>query len=172
MTKYQHIQAKIFTLDTLNNQVEVWRKNGEQIVFTNGCFDILHQGHVAYLAKAADCGTKLIVAVNTDASVREQNKGPERPVNPETARQLILAALEVVDAVVLFDDNTPQVLIKLLLPNVLVKGADYDANETDANNKKYIVGREYVLNNGGQVKTIELEVGFSTTSIIQKLSSK
>lgn len=169
MTHLKQITDKITTVDSLQAQVELWKKQGEKVVFTNGCFDILHEGHVTYLAKAADLGTKMIVALNTDASVREQGKGEERPINPESARLLLIAALSFVDAVVLFDSQTPLALIEQLVPNVLVKGADYDPQETDSNSKKYIVGRETVLNNGGEVKTVALVPGFSTTAIVTKL---
>lgn len=142
---------------------------GKKIVFTNGCFDILHKGHVEYLAQAADLGNILIVAVNTDISVKAQNKGIERPINKETERLELLAALFFVDYVLLFNEDTPLELIKLLQPNVLVKGADYNPKETDPTSKKYIVGREEVLKNNGKVQVIDLVSGFSTTNIVNKL---
>ena len=145
------------------------QKNGKKVVFTNGCFDILHKGHVEYLAKAADCGDVLIVAVNTDFSVREQNKGVERPINKEQDRLELLAALFFVDFVILFGEKTPLDLIKLVQPDVLVKGADYDPKEVDDQHKKYIVGRDVVLARGGEVKVVELVQGYSTTSIVNKL---
>ncbi len=169
MTHLKQITDKITTPDLLQEQVAFWKKQGEKVVFTNGCFDILHEGHVTYLAKAADLGTKMIVALNTDASVREQGKGAERPINPEASRMLLIAALSFVDAVVLFDSETPKMLIEQLVPSVLVKGADYDPEETDSKSKKYIVGRDTVLSHGGEVKTIALVPGFSTTSIVNKL---
>lgn len=169
MTHLKQITDKITTPDLLQEQVAFWKKQGEKVVFTNGCFDILHEGHVTYLAKAADLGTKMIVALNTDASVREQGKGEERPINPEASRMLLIAALSFVDAVVLFDSETPKMLIEQLVPSVLVKGADYDPEETDSKSKKYIVGRDTVLSHGGEVKTIALVPGFSTTSIVNKL---
>lgn len=169
MTHLKQITDKINTPDLLQEQVMLWKKQGEKVVFTNGCFDILHEGHVTYLAKAADLGTKMIVALNTDASVREQGKGKERPINPEASRMLLIAALSFVDAVVLFDSETPKMLIEQLVPSVLVKGADYDPEETDSKSKKYIVGRDTVLSHGGEVKTIALVPGFSTTSIVNKL---
>ncbi|HXD92429.1 MAG TPA: D-glycero-beta-D-manno-heptose 1-phosphate adenylyltransferase [Bacteroidia bacterium] len=133
----------------------------QKIIFTNGCFDILHQGHVEYLSKAKDFGNKLIIGLNTDASVKRQNKSPERPINNEQSRAFILAALGIVDAVVLFDENTPYDLIKAVQPDVLVKGADYKAEE--------IVGYDIVKARGGEVVTIELTQGFSTTALINKI---
>jgi rfaE bifunctional protein nucleotidyltransferase chain/domain len=133
----------------------------QKIVFTNGCFDILHQGHVDYLCKAKDLGHKLIIGLNTDASVKRQNKSPERPINTEQSRALILAALGFVDAIVLFDEETPYNLINAIQPNVLVKGADYKAEE--------IVGYDILKANGGEVITIELTEGFSTTALINKI---
>lgn len=144
------------------------RSRGQKIVFTNGCFDILHLGHVTYLGQAADLGDFLVIAVNNDASVRAQNKAPNRPINPENARALILAALSFVDAVVIFSEDTPINLIQQIQPDVLVKGADYDAAETDSNSKKFIVGSTEVKAYGGAVKTIDLVDGYSTTSILSK----
>jgi D-glycero-beta-D-manno-heptose 1-phosphate adenylyltransferase len=163
------IEAKIQHSTIAAETVARWKSAGEQVVFTNGCFDILHRGHVTYLAGAADFGTKLVVGLNTDASVRRQGKGEERPVNPETARALVMASLAFVDLVVLFDDDTPLDLIRELQPSVLVKGGDYDANETDPSAKTYIVGSKEVRAAGGEVKTVDLVAGFSTTSIISKL---
>ncbi|MDX1348849.1 MAG: D-glycero-beta-D-manno-heptose 1-phosphate adenylyltransferase [Putridiphycobacter sp.] len=147
------------------------QKEGKKVVFTNGCFDILHKGHVEYLAQAADCGDVLMVAVNTDASVKAQNKGEERPINKELDRLELLAALFFVDYVVLFNDDTPQNLIEQVTPNVLVKGADYNPNQLDKNAKDYIVGRDIVIKNGGEVKAISLLEGYSTTSIVNKLKN-
>jgi len=138
-------------------------------VFTNGCFDILHRGHIEYLSKASDCGDILIVAVNTDESVKAQGKGEERPINKEADRLELLAALFFVDYVVLFNNDTPIGLVKQIKPSVLIKGADYDPNQTDNSHKQYIVGREIVLRNGGEVRVIDLVQGYSTTRIIKKL---
>lgn len=153
----------------MQERISEWKSLGEKVVFTNGCFDILHEGHVTYLAQAADFGSKLVVALNTDTSVKRQGKGPERPINPESARALLIASLGFVDGVVLFDEDTPEKVIAQLSPSVLVKGADYDPNETDPTSKKYIVGREWVLNHAGEVKTVSLVPGFSTTNIVKKL---
>jgi rfaE bifunctional protein nucleotidyltransferase chain/domain len=114
-------------------------------------------------------GDKMIVALNSDQSVRNQNKSPERPINPEDSRAIVLAGLGFIDLIVIFDAETPKEIIEFLNPDVLVKGADYDANETDPNNKKYIVGSDFVRKNNGIVQVVELEEGFSTTSIIEKM---
>jgi len=169
MGKFEQIKSKVTSLDEMVQRIQEWKNAGEKVVFTNGCFDILHEGHVTYLAKAADLGSKLIIAINTDASVKRQGKGEERPINPESSRALILASLEFVDGVVFFDEDTPVSLIELLKPSVLVKGADYDAAEEDPMSKKYIVGRDIILANGGEVKTVALVEGFSTTNIVKKL---
>jgi rfaE bifunctional protein nucleotidyltransferase chain/domain len=141
---------------------------GDKIVFTNGCFDILHKGHVTYLAQAAQEGTRLVIGLNTDESVREQGKGENRPINDQDARALVIAALGFVDLVLFFEEQTPINLIKELLPDVLVKGADYDPNESDPNSKKYIVGSDLIKSNGGKVIAISLVDGYSTTSILAK----
>lgn len=171
MGKFEQIKSKIASLDEMLSRIQEWKQSGEKVVFTNGCFDILHEGHVTYLAKAADFGSKLIIAINTDASVKRQGKGEERPINSESSRALILASLEFVDGVVFFDEDTPVSVIELLKPSVLVKGADYDADEQDPLNKKHIVGREVILANGGEVKTVALVEGFSTTNIVKKLKA-
>lgn len=160
---------KIVDPEKAGNFMKDWKKNGEKIVFTNGCFDILHRGHIVYLAKSADLGQRLVIGLNSDTSVRAQQKGPERPINDEQSRALLLAALDFTDAIIIYDDTTPLHLIGTLLPDILVKGADYDETETDNTKKTYIVGSDIVRNNGGQVKTIALEQGFSTTSIINKI---
>jgi D-glycero-beta-D-manno-heptose 1-phosphate adenylyltransferase len=169
MGKFEQVKHKVASAEEMKERILEWKNSGEKVVFTNGCFDILHEGHVTYLAKAADFGSKLIIAINTDASVKRQGKGEERPINPESSRALILASLGFVDGVVFFDEDTPVSVIELLKPDVLVKGADYDADEQDPSGKKYIVGRETILANGGEVKTVALVEGFSTTNIVKKL---
>jgi rfaE bifunctional protein nucleotidyltransferase chain/domain len=169
MGKFEQIKHKVTSVEEMKQRVLEWKSSGEKVVFTNGCFDILHEGHVTYLAKAADFGSKLIIAINTDASVKRQGKGEERPINPESSRALILASLGFVDGVVFFDEDTPVSVIEWLKPDVLVKGADYDADEKDPFSKKYIVGRETILEHGGEVKTVALVEGFSTTNIVKKL---
>jgi rfaE bifunctional protein nucleotidyltransferase chain/domain len=159
---YHHrLKEKIIAKDQLGKLLNYWRFHSNKIVFTNGCFDILHAGHVDYLAQAKDLGNKLVLGLNTDASVKRQNKSPERPVNNEAARAMVLAALESVDAIVLFDEDTPLELIKHVQPDVLVKGNDYKAED--------IVGYDIVTARGGKVITIPLLEGFSTTNLISKL---
>lgn len=169
MSRLADVLAKVQDLETARKTVQRWKDTGEKVVFTNGCFDILHQGHVTYLAQSADLGTRLVVGLNTDASVKRQGKGEERPVNPEAARTLVMASLEFVDLVVVFDGDTPLNEIVSLQPSVLVKGADYDAHETDPSKKTYIVGSKEVRAFGGEIRTIDLVEGFSTTNIIHKL---
>ena len=171
MGKFEQVKHKVASVEEMKERILEWKNSGEKVVFTNGCFDILHEGHVTYLAKAADFGSKLIIAINTDASVKRQGKGEERPINPESSRALILASLGFVDGVVFFDEDTPVSVIESLKPDVLVKGADYDADEKDPSGKRYIVGRETILANGGEVKTVALVEGFSTTNIVKKLKS-
>lgn len=168
--KMNQLQNKIVNLTTAKAQVAQWQKEGETIVFTNGCFDVLHRGHVEYLALSAEKGTKLVLGLNSDASVRRQGKSPERPINDEISRGIVLAGLFAVDLIVIFDQDTPLELISELKPNVLTKGADYDPNETDSSSKKHIVGSDLVKQNGGQVYAIPLVEGFSTTNTIKKIS--
>lgn len=169
MSKFNKIQRKILSLDQAIKQVESWKEGGEKIVFTNGCFDILHKGHVEYLAKAADFGSRLIVAVNSDDSVKRLGKDKNRPIQIEESRALIIASLQVVDAVIVFNEDTPYDLIKTIFPDVLVKGGDYNPEETNPSSKTYIVGSDVVKKNGGEVKIISLVEGYSTTNIVSKL---
>ncbi len=154
-------EHKIVTLDQGIELRKQWKANGDKVVFTNGCFDILHLGPVDYLEKSSEFGTKMIVAVNSDASVRTLEKGVERPVNAEYARARLIAALGFVSMVIIFGEPTPLELIHSLSPDVLVKGDDYTI-ET-------IVGAKEVIAAGGEVKTIALVPDYSTTKIIQKL---
>ena len=160
MQKLQWIQDKIRQRDALLHLCNVWRASGQKIVFTNGCFDILHHGHLTLLAEAASFGNKLILALNTDDSVRGL-KGPERPITHEQDRAFQAASLLCVDAVCLFDESTPEELIRCLKPDVLVKGGDYTIDQ--------IVGADVVLANGGQVEIIPFVQGYSTTAIISKI---
>lgn len=169
MNLWDKLQLKIVSKDLAKTLISSWKEAGKNVVFTNGCFDILHRGHVTYLAKAASCGDFLVIGLNTDASVKRQGKGADRPINDETSRALVLAALESVDLIVLFEEDTPLNIINELRANVLVKGADYDAEETDSASKNYIVGSREVKVLGGEVFTIELEEGFSTSAIVDKL---
>jgi rfaE bifunctional protein nucleotidyltransferase chain/domain len=171
MSYNSKLSKKIVSAKDINRLMNVERFHSKKIVFTNGCFDILHRGHVEYLTKARDLGNVLVLGLNTDASVKRQNKSPERPINTQEARAVILAALECVDYIVYFDEDTPYELIKLVQPDVLAKGADYDANETDTSSKKYVVGSDIVRAKGGKVATIDLSEGFSTTGLIHKLKS-
>ncbi len=154
-------EHKIVTLAEGIELRKQWKANGDKVVFTNGCFDILHLGHIDYLEKSSEFGTQMIVAVNSDASVRTLEKGVERPVNSEYARARLIAALEFVSMVIIFGESTPLELIQALNPDVLVKGDDYTI-ET-------IVGAKEVIAAGGEVKTIALVPDYSTTKIIQKL---
>lgn len=151
---------KIVTHTELKALVRKWRGEGLVLVFTNGCFDLLHFGHIDYLEKARGLGDKLIIGLNTDSSVKAL-KGSNRPLNNENIRGRILAALDFVDAVVLFAENTPQALIADILPDVLVKGGDYHAGN--------IAGAEIVLRNGGRVEIIDMVEGYSTTGIIEQI---
>lgn len=148
------------TREQLLRQVNGWRVLGRRVVFTNGCFDILHHGHLDLLAKAANHGNVLVVGVNTDSSV-QRLKGPTRPVTNEQDRLFQLASLMCVDAVCLFDEDTPAELIKLIKPDVLVKGGDYTIDK--------IVGADFVLQSGGQVEIIPFVEGYSTTGLISKI---
>lgn len=169
MSHLQKLNQKILKESQLLLKLEACRNAGKKVVFTNGCFDILHKGHVTYLAAAADCGDVLVLGLNSDASVRRQGKGDDRPVNDFAARATVIAGLGYVDFVIEFDSDTPYDIIATLKPNVLVKGGDYDPTEADEQSKNYIVGREVVLANNGEVKTIDLVDGFSTTGLINKL---
>jgi rfaE bifunctional protein nucleotidyltransferase chain/domain len=159
----QTLINKILDLKAAKNKVITWQAEGQKVVFTNGVFDLLHLGHITYLAKAADLGDKLIIGLNADSSVK-RIKGDDRPVNDQNNRAALLAALFFVDAVTVFDEDTPQNLISMLLPDILVKGADYSVEN--------IVGAKEVLANGGEVKTITFVDGYSSTAIINKIRSR
>ena len=152
-------EHKIVTLAEGIELRKQWKANGDKVVFTNGCFDILHLGHIDYLEKSSEFGTQMIVAVNSDASVRTLEKGVERPINSEYARARLIAALEFVSMVIIFGESTPLELIQALNPDVLVKGDDYTI-ET-------IVGAKEVIAAGGEVKTIALVPDYSTNKILQ-----
>lgn len=164
-----YLTNKISTVSAASRLIAGWKAKGERVVFTNGCFDILHKGHITYLAKTADCGQRLVVGLNTDDSVRRQGKGTDRPINAELDRALVLAALGFVDLIVFFDEDTPGKLIESLKPDILTKGADYDANETNPKAKTFIVGSDSVRQYGGEVKTIDLVEGYSTTLLVNRL---
>lgn len=165
MNKFENlvlIEKKILPIEKLQPFLSIWRFKDQKIVFTNGCFDLLHLGHIDYLAKAADMGNKLVIGLNTDQSTAAL-KGNNRPITNQNSRAHLLASLFFVDAVVLFDESTPYELIKAVKPDVLVKGADYTIDT--------IVGSDLVLANGGEVKTIEYIEGYSTSAIEQKIKN-
>ena len=158
------LEHKIFDRKSLLQHIKIWRDMfNKKIVFTNGCFDILHKGHVDYLSAARSLGDILVVGVNSDDSVKRLGKSPERPINNESSRAYLIASLQVVDSVIVFNEDTPYELIKAVQPNILVKGGDWKPEN--------IVGADIVKARGGQVLSIELTEGFSTTSLIQKIKS-
>jgi D-glycero-beta-D-manno-heptose 1-phosphate adenylyltransferase len=159
MDKFELIKSKIVSKETLEPLLNVMKFKSKTVVFSNGCFDILHRGHVEYLSKSASLGNVMIIGLNSDASVRRL-KGPNRPVQDEQSRAMILASLQFVNYVVLFDEDTPYKLIDFIKPDILVKGSDYKEDE--------IVGADIVKKNGGKVITIDLVEGYSTTSIIER----
>ncbi|MDR1343418.1 MAG: D-glycero-beta-D-manno-heptose 1-phosphate adenylyltransferase [Prevotellaceae bacterium] len=157
-TCLEQIKAKIVSRDLLPNLRAAW--GDRKVVFTNGCFDIVHRGHVEYLAKAAELGDLLVVGLNTDASTRRL-KGASRPLQDEASRAMVLASLQAVSFVALFDEDTPYELIKLVQPDVLVKGADYRPED--------IVGYDIVAARGGHVETIPFVEGYSTSSVVARM---
>lgn len=157
-----HIPDKILNNEQLQHQLKRWRLLGKKIVFTNGVFDILHEGHIASLSEAASYGDVLIVGLNADASVKRL-KGESRPVNNEQSRALLLASLLMTDVIILFEEDTPLELIKSIMPDVLVKGGDYTVDQ--------IAGAKEVIANGGEVKIVPILEGFSTTGIILRMKS-
>jgi len=157
----KYIKSKIYNINTIENQVLSWKYQNKKVVFTNGCFDILHLGHVEYLSKAKELGDILIVGLNSDDSKYWLTKGPNRPINNQNSRAIILASLLFVDVVVFFSEDTPFELMKLIKPDIIVKGKDYKEED--------IVGYDFIKNNGGEVITIELTEGYSTTNILDKL---
>jgi rfaE bifunctional protein nucleotidyltransferase chain/domain len=162
MSFHKLLKDKIVSKEEALERVKALRYSSpKKIVFTNGCFDLLHPGHVDYLSQARDLGDLLILGLNTDNSVRRLNKAPNRPVNNEQTRATVLAGLGCIDLIVLFDEETPYELIKFLQPNVLVKGNDYKAEN--------IVGYDIVKANKGEVITIQMLEGYSTTKLIEKI---
>lgn len=161
--KYAKLKSKIVSSEEAATMIDIWHYMGLKVVFTNGCFDILHYGHVNYLSRAANLGSRMVVGVNSDASVRKL-KGETRPVQDEMSRAHLLASLFFVDAVVIFNEETPYELIKTLQPDVLVKGSDYSIDK--------IVGADIVLERGGKVETMDFVEGYSTSSIIKKIKAE
>ena len=162
MNNLERVSAKIVGLEKLKRLLATWKFQDKKIVFTNGCFDILHLGHIDYLSKAKDEGDILVIGLNTDNSV-SRLKGKTRPFSDESSRAKILASLQFVDAVVLFDEDTPYELIKFVQPDVLVKGSDYKPED--------IVGYDIVKAKNGKVVTIDFLDGYSTTAIEKKIKS-
>jgi rfaE bifunctional protein nucleotidyltransferase chain/domain len=161
MKKAEFIQSKILDLPSLKRHLALWQLQDKKVVFTNGCFDLLHLGHIDYLSKAKDLGDILVVGVNTDESVKRLNKGKNRPITNQESRSTIMASLLFVDAVVLFNEDTPYELIKTVQPDVLVKGSDYKPED--------IVGYDVVMAKNGAIKTLDFLEGYSTTSIENKI---
>lgn len=162
MSSFSNVKKKIKNNIDAVRLVEKWKLKNEKIVFTNGCFDLLHLGHIDYLSKAKDLGTKLIIGINSSESVKKL-KGPSRPINSSQSRSTLLACFQFVDLVVIFSENTPINLIKNIEPDILVKGGDYKI-ET-------IVGAEEVVNFGGRVEIISFLSGYSTSSIVTQIQS-
>ena len=161
--KLNKLKAKIFNIKDLSQIIKKWRLNGDKIVFTNGCFDLIHLGHLEILARSADLGDKLIVGINSDMSIKKI-KGSSRPIIEEDSRAKQLAAIEFIDAVILFNEDTPYDLINILKPDVLTKGGDYKKND--------IVGNELINKEQGDVVIIPLTQGYSTTSILEKIKNE
>ena len=161
--KLNKLKAKIFNIKDLSKIINEWRLNGDKIVFTNGCFDLIHLGHLEILARSADLGDKLIVAINSDMSIKKI-KGNSRPIIEEDSRAKQLAAIEFIDAVILFNEDTPYNLINILKPDVLTKGGDYKKND--------IVGNQLINKEQGEVVIIPLTQGYSTTSILEKIKNE
>jgi rfaE bifunctional protein nucleotidyltransferase chain/domain len=155
---------RVMDLVQVQRAVNVWRMKGDRIVFTNGCFDILHRGHVEYLQEAAALGDRLIIGLNSDDSVRRLGKDTDRPLNDQNSRAKVLTALRLVDAVVIFDQDTPLELIQVIGPDVLVKGGDWKEEQ--------IVGAELVKARGGVVRSLQLVEGYSTTALVERIRSK
>ncbi len=160
MTELERIKHKIHSFASIQSSIKAWKNDGDIIVFTNGCFDILHYGHLHYLAAARDLGNRLVVGLNSAASV-SRLKGAHRPLNDELTRQYSLAALAFVDAIVVFEEDTPLVLLECVMPDILVKGGDYQLHQ--------IVGADLVIANGGKVLSLPFVDGFSTTKLEQKI---
>ena len=160
MSNFKNIKSKIYSLSDLKIQSDKWKENGKKIVFTNGCFDLVHRGHLEVLANTADLGDKLIIGLNSDSSIKEL-KGENRPIMDEISRAILLASLQFVDAIVFFSEETPYKLIETLIPDVLAKGGDYKVTE--------IAGNGVVLENGGEVILFPFIDGFSSTNIVEKI---
>ncbi|HTA82042.1 MAG TPA: D-glycero-beta-D-manno-heptose 1-phosphate adenylyltransferase [Bacteroidia bacterium] len=161
ITRLEAIQSKVQTKEQLARTLALWRFKDRKVVFTNGCFDLLHKGHVTYLAEAAELGDVMVVGLNSDESTKKLNKGVTRPIQDQDSRALILASLESVAAIIIFDEETPAELIKMVQPDILVKGGDWKPEQ--------IAGYDTVKAKGGEVKVIDYLPGFSTTAIEKKI---
>ena len=162
MLHLRKINSKIFSIENLKTQINTWRKSSQKITFTNGCFDVIHRGHIEVLARTADLGDKLIVGLNSDNSI-QKSKGKGRPIIDENSRAILLAALNFVDAIVLFSEETPLNLISSLQPDILAKGGDYQIST--------IVGHDIVQKNGGEIVVVPFLDGFSSTNIITNIKN-
>ncbi len=160
MSHLDIIQKKIYTVNSIHKTLAYWRFKQRKIVFTNGCFDILHLGHITYLAKASDMGDELIIGLNSDESIKRL-KGKNRPINDQYSRQILLAAISFVSAVIIFEEDTPLSLIQSIKPDILVKGADYIPEN--------IVGYDFVKSYGGKIESVDLLDGYSTSNILNKI---
>jgi rfaE bifunctional protein nucleotidyltransferase chain/domain len=160
--KNEKMRSKIVDREEALSMLSIWHYMGLKVVFTNGCFDVIHKGHVDYLSRASSLGDRMIIGLNTDKSVSNL-KGPSRPIQDERSRAEIVASMFFVDAVVMFDEETPYELINFLKPDILVKGSDYSIDT--------IVGADIVMANGGRVETMDYIDGYSTTNIINKIKN-
>jgi rfaE bifunctional protein nucleotidyltransferase chain/domain len=158
--KYAKMKSKIVSAEEAATMIDIWHYMGLKVVFTNGCFDIIHFGHVNYLSRAANLGSRMVVGLNSDASVKKI-KGETRPVQDEISRAHMLASMFFVDTVVIFNEDTPYELIKTLQPDILVKGSDYTIDK--------IVGADIVMQRGGRVETMDFVEGYSTSNVINKI---
>lgn len=158
--KYAKLKSKIVTAEEAATMIDIWHYMGLKVVFTNGCFDIVHFGHLNYLSRAANLGSRMVIGLNSDESVKKL-KGETRPVQDEMSRAHMLASMFFVDAVVIFNEDTPYELIKTIRPDILVKGSDYTIDK--------IVGADIVLQNGGKVETMDYIEGYSTSNVINKI---
>ena len=161
--KLNKLKAKIFNIKDLSQIIKKWRFNGDKIIFTNGCFDLIHLGHLEILARSADLGDKLIVGINSDMSIKKI-KGNSRPIIKEDSRAKQLAAIEFIDAVILFNEDTPYDLISFINPDIITKGGDYKKND--------VIGKELMNKKAGEVVIIPLTQGYSTTSILEKIKNE
>ena len=157
------LKTKIFHIEDLSQIIKEWRLNGDKIIFTNGCYDLIHLGHLEILARSADLGDKLIVGINSDMSIKKI-KGDSRPIIEEDSRAKQLAAIEFIDAVILFNEDTPYDLISFINPDIITKGGDYKKND--------VIGKELMNKKAGEVVIIPLTQGYSTTSILEKIKNE